>query len=328
MKARAVRIREPGDPSVLDIVEVDVRDPGPDEVAVAVAASAVNRADLLQRRGLYPPPEGFPPDLLGMEYAGTVATIGANVRSHKVGDRVMGIIGSAGMATRVVVPSLEAIPVPENLSLPEAAAIPEVWLTAYDALFVQAELQNRESVLVHAVGSGVGTALLQLAREIADATVIGTSRTADKIERAKPFGLTHGIVATDNQFADHVRKVTPDGVNVIVDPVGAAYLEENVRSIALKGRIVLYGSLGGVSGELPIAILMSRRARIIGTVLRSRSPAEKAELAQRFTLDALPLFAKKKLHPVIADVMPMSRVREAHERMERNETFGKLVLTW
>jgi putative PIG3 family NAD(P)H quinone oxidoreductase len=327
-RARAVVIREPGDPSVLQIADLEVRDPGPGEVAVDVAAAGLNRADLLQRRGLYPPPPGFRPDLIGMEYAGTIGAVGPGVQTRRVGERVMGIIGGGGMATRVVVHEREAIPIPDPLTLTDAAAIPEVFLTAFDALILQARVQLGEAVLIHAVGSGVGTALLQLTN-VAGAASIGTSRTANKLELARGLGLHHGFVPEGGQFAESVRNLTAGrGADVIVDCVGAAYLDENVRAIAMRGRLVLYGTLGGAAGDFPVGVLMSRRAQIYGTVLRSRPLEEKAVLAQTFAREAVPLFAAGKLKPVIHAVVSMRDVAQAHAQMEKDDTFGKIVLAW
>lgn len=326
-RARAVLIREPGDPSVLDIGEINVREPGAHELAIDVAAAGLNRADLLQRRGLYPPPPGYPPEVPGLEYAGTVAACGQHVTAFKVGDRVMGILGGGGMATRIVVHEREAIAVPASLSLAQAAAIPEVFLTAFDALFLQAEVKMGEQVVIHAVGSGVGTAMLQLAHQ-AGAQVIGTSRSAEKLERAKAIAPLRGIVPKDGLFAEAVAELTGLGAQVILDPIGAAYLEQNVRALAPRGRLVLFGTLGGFASELPIAVLMGKRARIIGTVLRSRPLEEKAAVAQAFIRQALPLFDAGKLRPVVDEVFPMSNIRGAHTRLERNDSFGKLVLQW
>jgi putative PIG3 family NAD(P)H quinone oxidoreductase len=327
-RTRAVLIREPGDPSVLELGDFDVRDPGPGELAVEVAAAGLNRADLLQRRGLYPPPPAYPPNVPGLEYAGTVAAVGLGVQTFAPGDRVMGIVGGGGMAKRVVVHEREVLPVPDGMSLTEAAAIPEVFLTAFDAIFLQAELKLGETVLIHAVGSGVGTAMLQLALA-AGAFVLGTSRSAGKLEKARAFGPVTGIVPQENTFALAVSEATGGkGAQVILDPVGGAYLDENVRSLAMRGRLVLFGTMGGFTGELPLSVLMGKRARIIGTVLRARPLEEKANVAQAFLRQALPLFAAGKLRPVIDAVLPMSEVRAAHERMERNDSFGKLVLEW
>lgn len=321
-------MRGAGGTEVLSIAAHEVREPGADEVLVEVAAAGLNRADVLQRRGLYPAPPGVPADVPGLEFAGTVAAVGPGVSDHVVGDRVMGIVGGGAMATHLVVHHRELIPVPASLSLEVAAAIPEVFLTAFDALFVQAGLGLGETVLIHAVGSGVGTAAVQLARA-AGARPLGSSRTQDKLDRAGPLGLAAGIVVSDKQFAQRVLQLCGGrGADVILDTVGAAYLEENVRALAPRGRMVVIGLLGGVAGQLPLGLLLARRATVTGSVLRSRPLEEKAALAQRFAAQVVPLFAAGHLAPVVDTVMPMTEVAAAHERMERNETFGKIVLAW
>ncbi len=313
---------------VLDITEVTVRDPGAGEVLVSVAAAGLNRADLLQRRGMYPAPPGFPPDIPGMEYAGTVAAVGPGVLAVVPGDRVMGIVSGGAMATYVVVHEREVIRVPEGMSLTDAAAVPEVFMTAYDALFVQAGVGMGDVVLVHAVGSGVGTAAVQLCA-VAGAHPMGTARTADKLDRCAALGLRDGVLCPDGDFADRVMTLTDGrGVAVVLDPVGGGYLAESLRCMATRGRLVMIGSMGGATAELPVPLLLMRRARILGTVLRARALEEKAALAQDFALHVVPLFASGRLRPVVDAVLPMTAIRDAHARMERNETFGKLVLAW
>lgn len=325
---RAVFIRGKGGVEVLDIAPFAPREPGPGELLVEVGAAALNRADVLQRKGFYPAPPGVPADIPGLEYAGTVVATGPGVLGFARGDRVMGIVGGGAMATHVIVHEREAIPVPEGMSLADAAAVPEVFLTAYDALFVQAGLRAGETVLLHAVGSGVGTAALQLALA-AGARPIGTSRTAEKLERCRPLGLVDGVVVEEGKFAEKVKALTGGaGADVILDTVGAAYLGENVRAVASKGRVVVVGLLGGAKAELPLGLLLDRRARVIGTVLRSRPLEEKAALAREFARLVVPLFASGRLRPVVDAVLPMDEVREAHLRMEQNVTFGKVVLVW
>ncbi|HEY0838740.1 MAG TPA: NAD(P)H-quinone oxidoreductase [Vulgatibacter sp.] len=323
---RAVKIV---DRDTLRIEPVDVREPGPGEIRVAVAAAGVNRADALQRRGHYPAPPGFPQDVPGLEYAGVVESVGDGVFTHRAGDRVMGITGGGAMATRLVVHEREAIPIPEGLSLAEAAAIPEVFYTAFDALFVQAALRPFETVLLHAVGSGVGTAALQLA-VAAGCRVLGTSRTAEKLEKAEPFGMDvkDGILAAEGRFAAEVRERTGAGVDVILDTVGASYAAENLVALAARGRVVVVGLLGGATGEVPLGLLLQKRATIVGTVLRSRPLEEKALLAQRFAREVNPLFTRRRIRPVIDAVLPMEQVADAHRLLESNRTFGKIVLTW
>jgi putative PIG3 family NAD(P)H quinone oxidoreductase len=328
--ARAVRIRAPGGPEVLSIEEVEVAPPGPGQVAVDVAAAGLNRADLFQRRGLYPAPPGVPSDVPGLEHAGVVAALGPGVSSFAVGDAVMGIVGGGAMATRIVVHERELIRVPSGLSLTDAAAIPEAFLTAYDALFAQAELAAGEHVLVHAVASGVGTAALQLARW-AGAHVIGTSRSEAKLARCAALGLRDGIaVGSPPRFADAVRGHTAGrGADVVLDLVGAAYLGESVDALALRGRLVAVGLVAGATAELSMGALLRKRLTLRGTVLRSRPLEEKGALAQAFGARVAPLFAPGgPVRPVVDEVLPMQAIQDAHARMERNETFGKLVLRW
>lgn len=325
IEARCVRIRESGGPEVLELGTLQVRDPGPGEVRVAVEAAGLNRADTLQRRGFYPAPKGFPADVPGLELAGRVEALGEGVSGFAVGDPVMAITGGGGMATHAVVHSRELLPVPGGLELEQAAAIPEVFLTAFDALFAQGDLRMGETVVLHAVASGVGTAALQLATN-AGARVVGTSRSAAKLERCAELGLEHPIDTSDGSFADGVQQL--GGADLIIDTIGAKYLGENLKALALRGRIVVLGLMGGVKGEMPLGLLLKKRARITGSTLRARPLEEKATLAQRFIREVLPHFAEGRLKPVVDAVLPMSEVGEAHARMERNETFGKLVLRW
>jgi NADPH:quinone reductase len=330
MQARAVLIEGKGEVDVLRIGEIEVQGPGPGELLVEVAAAGLNRADVLQRRGFYPAPAGVPANVPGLEYAGTVAEIGAGVTEFAAGDRVMGIVAGGGMASHVVVHAREAIAVPERLSLEQAAAIPEVFMTAYDALFVQAELGMGQAVLLHSIGSGVGTAALQLARA-AGARPLGTSRTEDKLARCHALGLAaeDGILVSDKKFAAQVLSRTGGrGCDVVLDTVGAAYLGENIAALANRGTLVVIGLMGGATGDVALGALLAKRARVQGSVLRSRPLEEKATLAQSFAKAALPLFASGALRPVVDCVLKMSDVREAHARMERNDTFGKIVLAW
>ena len=325
--ARAIRIREPGGPEVLEVGEIEVSQPGPSQVLVDVAAAGLNRADCLQRRGFYPAPPGVPADVPGLEFAGVVESVGDSVSTWKPGDQVMGIVGGGSMSTRLVTEGAELMPVPRELSLEEAAAIPEVFLTAYDAIALQGGLQAGQSVLFHAVASGVGTAGIQLASVIG-ATSIGTSRTADKLPRCTGIGLHHAVLVEDGNFAEAVLEAAPNGVDVILDTIGAAYLAQNVKVIGKRGHIIVIGLMGGVKGELALGALLAKRASIHGSVLRSRSAAEKAELTESFTEQMLGRFATGELKPIIDEVLPMTDIQAAHQRMDANETFGKLVLTW
>jgi putative PIG3 family NAD(P)H quinone oxidoreductase len=330
IEARAVVIEGKGGVEVLKLGTLGVREPGPGEVLVEIAAAGLNRADVLQRRGFYPAPAGAPAQVPGLEYAGTVAALGADVSTTQVGARVMGIVAGGGMATHVVVHERELVRVPARLALEDAAAIPEVFMTAYDALFPQAALALGEVVLLHAVGSGVGTAALQLARA-AGVRALGTSRTADKLQRCEPLGLEleDGLLVGDKQFAARVLERTQGrGADVILDTVGAAYLGENLKALAPRGRLCVIGLLGGAGGELALGALLAKRAQIFGSVLRSRPLEEKAALAQAFERHVIPLFDRGLLRPVLDCVLPMADIAEAHQRIESDRSFGKIVLKW
>jgi NADPH2:quinone reductase len=328
IEAKAVRIVGKGDTDALQLGNVSIAEPGPSELLVRVVAAGLNRADILQRRGFYPAPKGVIPDVPGLEYAGRVESVGERVLDFAPGDLVMGIVGGGAMSTHLVVHEREALRVPEGMPLEEAAAIPEVFLTAYDAVFVQAGLHMGEVLLVHAVGSGVGTAALQLGLA-SGARVVGTSRTQDKLTRCRELGLTHGLCVKDKTFAKELVQMLDGGAaDVILDGVGAVYLGENIQALAPSGRLVIIGLLGGATAELPLGALLAKRARVMGTVLRARALEEKASLARAFTREVLPLFAAGKLKPIVDTVLPMSEIRTAHQRMEQNDTFGKIVLKW
>jgi len=297
-------------------------------VLVAIKAAGLNRADCLQRRGVYPAPAGVVASVPGLEYAGHVAALGAGATRFKLGDAVMAIAAGGSMATHIVAHEGELLPVPRGLSITEAAALPEVFMTAYDALVLQASMGLGTHVLIHAVGSGVGSAALQLALA-AGAVPVGTSRKADKLERLKSFGLKHGIVAEDGLFADALRRETGGRLaDVVLDTIGGKYLRENLRALATQGTIVTIGLLGGVKAELLLGMLVAKRASLRGSVLRSRSLGEKLHLTRAFEAAVLPLFESGALKPVIEDVVPMAEIQRAHARMESDDLFGKLVLAW
>lgn len=325
--AKAIVIREPGGPEVLEVGKVDLPEPSATQVLVQVKAAGLNRADCLQRRGFYSAPPGVPAEVPGLEFAGTIAAVGSDAGDWAVGDRVMGIVGGGGMAELVVTEGRELMQVPASLSLEEAAAIPEAFLTAYDAIVLQGGLSTGNAVLLHAVASGIGTAGIQLTTALG-ATSVGTSRTADKLERCAALGLDHPILVDEGEFAAKVLEVVPSGIDVILDTVGAAYLGQNVKIMAKRGRIIVIGLMGGVRGELPLGALLAKRGSIHGSVLRSRTSDEKAELTSRFSTDMLRKFEEGTLRPIIDETLPMTEVQTAHTRMDANQTFGKLVLTW
>jgi putative PIG3 family NAD(P)H quinone oxidoreductase len=326
---RAVCIVSPGGVESLSVRET--ADPGPataNRVRVRVRAAGLNRADILQRMGKYPAPAGYSQEIPGLEFAGVVEQTGAEVRKFSVGQRVFGITGGGAQAEYVVVPEDTLVEIPANLDWTMAAAVPEVFITAHDALLSQAGLEMGERVLIHAAGSGVGTAAVQLAHA-AGATVYGTSRTSEKLERARPFGLDEAVAVGNDPrvFAAAVREWTKGaGVNVILDLVGGAYLGANLDALALKGRLMFVGTTAGASAELNLGVVMSKRLRLKGTVLRSRSLEEKARATRRFAAHVVPLLESGRVRPVIDRVYPMTEVGAAHTRMESNESFGKIVL--
>ncbi len=323
---RAVVIPRFGGPEVLRLQAVPDPVPSPREIVVRVRASGVNRADLLQRRGLYPPPPGVT-EVPGLEFAGVVEERGREAGRWQPGDRVMGIVAGGGYAERVTVDEGVALAIPAGMDPVAAGAIPEIYITAWDAVFRQAGLRAGETLLIHAVGSGVGTAALQLARR-AGARTIGTSRTGWKLERAREMGLNVAL-AGDGDWDAAVREATGGrGADVILDLVGGPYLARNQAAIANGGRHVVVGVPGGSGAEIDLRRLMASRARIMGTVLRARSTGEKRDLSRAFGASALPGFVDGALAPAIDCIVPASRASEAHRRMEANENFGKIVLTW
>ena len=331
---KAVYIKEFGGAENLEIREVK-NPPAPQgaEVLVRVRAAGLNRADILQRRGFYPAPKGFPERVLGLEFAGEVAEIGEAVKDFQIGDRVFGITAGGAQAEFVLSDENQIACIPINLNFIQAAAVPEAFITAHDALFTQADLKESETVLIHAVASGVGLAALQLAKA-KDAQVFGTSRSGEKLVRCEKFGLDCGIVtdadAMDNNthlFAELIQaKNDGKGVDVILDLVGAKYFEANLASLAPKGRLILIGLVGGAQAEFNLGIALSKRLKIIGTVLRSRSAAEKVEATRKFAEEVLPLLESSAVVPNVDKVFRLENVQEAHEYLETNESFGKVVL--
>lgn len=326
---RVVTIVRHGGVEGLEVHEVPTpANPTADRVRVRVRAAALNRADLLQRLGRYPAPLGFPSDIPGLEFAGEVDAVGPEVREWKAGQRVFGIIGGGAQAEFVVVPANQLAEIPSNLNWIEAAAVPEAFITAHDALFTQAELKIGETVLVHAAGSGVGTAAVQLARA-AGVRVFGTSRTADKLQRATEYGLSASVAVGSDpaRLIDPVREWTGgNGVDVVLDLVGAAYLEANLAALADQGRLIFVGTTSGAQATVNIGVVMSKRLQLRGTVLRARSGEEKARATSLFVRHVVPLLAEGSVKAVVDSVYKMEEVRDAHLRLESNQSFGKIVL--
>jgi NADPH2:quinone reductase len=319
-----------GGPEVLSFEERPDLTPGPSELLVRVRATALNRADLLQLKGQYAPPPDVPPDIPGLEYAGEVLAVGPRVRRFKPGDRVMGLVGGGAWAEQVTVHEREALLVPIGMEFTDAAALPEAYLTAFDALVLQGGLRMGETVLVHAVASGVGAAAALLCRAMG-AQVVGTGRSASKLERAREWGVerTVHVDATPPRFAEAVREASGGkGADLALDLVGGDYLPETLEALAPHGRVMMVGLVAGNRTQVNLGVILMKRLRITGTVLRSRPLEEKIALVQAAERHLLPLFRSGALKPVIDDVVPMRDIRDALARMARNDTVGKLVLRW
>ncbi len=322
---RAAIITKPGGPEVLEIQDVEIPQPVGDQIRVRVHAAGLNRADLAQRAGFYPAPPGFPQNIPGMEFAGVVDSVGPLAHLWKPGQRVMGITGGGGQAEYLVIHEGLLVEIPANLDFVQAAAVPEVFMTAHDALFTQAGLQMGERVLIHAAGSGVGTAAIQLAHAVG-ATVYGTARTADKLERAKPLGLDASLSAQN--FAAEINELTTGaGVHVIIDFIGAPYMEQNLAALAPWGRIVFLATLGGTHADVNLSLVMAKRIQIRGCTLRSRTLEEKLTVTRLFATQVVPLLARAQIRPIVEQVYPLHEIGEAHRAMSENRNFGKLVLT-
>ena len=324
---KAVYIREFGGAENLEFREVpDPPAPQGSGVLIRVRAAGLNRADIMQRLGKYPPPLGFSPNIPGLEFAGEIETVGNAVKSTKPGDRVFGITAGEAQAEYLLVDESLTAQIPDNLSFTEAAAVPEVFITAHDAVFTQCHLKTGEWLLIHAVGSGVGLAGLQLAKANG-AKVIGTSRTPDKLDRSADLGLDVPLLTAEPKFADAVMRETGGtGANVVLDLVGGPYFPESLNSLAIKGRMILVGLTAGRSANFELGQALFKRATIIGTVLRGRSTEEKAAATQKFVEEVVPLLASGEVKPNIDRVFAAADVQEAHRYLESNESFGKVVL--
>lgn len=324
---RAIVIAGRGGTEVLEIREVPAPEPRGDQIRVRVRACALNRADLMQARGMYPAPPGAPADIPGLEYAGEVDAIGPDATGPlKVGDRVFGIVGGGGQAEYVLTHERMAVPIPGNLDFVQAAAVPEAFLTAHDALTARGRLAPGESALIHAVGSGVGTAAVQVAHAMG-CTVLGTSRTAEKLERARELGLDHPIDTSKESFAEAVKTLTDGaGVNVVIDFLGGPALAANLAALAPLGRLVIVGYLGGANAPVDLSTILRKRLTIVGTTLRARPLEEKIAATRRFAEQVVPWLARGLVRPVVDSVFALDEVREAQARMEANAVFGKVVL--
>ncbi|HEX3207948.1 MAG TPA: NAD(P)H-quinone oxidoreductase, partial [Geminicoccaceae bacterium] len=319
---RAVLLKGFGGPEVLELGKAPRPSPGLGQVLIRIAATSVNRADLQQRAGNYAPPPGES-EILGLECAGVIEALGDGVGGWRVGDRVMTLLGGGGYAEYATAAAGTLMPIPDHLDLVRAAAIAEVWITAFLNVFREAGLRPGETLLVHGGASGVGTAAIQLAKALGPSPVLVTVGSEDKAEACLGLGADRAILYKSEDFSSRVRELTGDhGADVILDHIGAAYLEPNLACLALYGRLVIIGLLGGARAELNIGRLMIKRQRIVGSVLRARPVEEKAEITTAFREQVLPRFASGELKPVIHTVLPLAEVRQAHELMAANANTG------
>jgi NADPH2:quinone reductase len=321
---QAIIISQPGDPSVLQLHAVPLPEPTADQIRVRVHATALNRADLLQRMGRYPAPPGAPQDIPGLEFAGEVDAMGPAVRAVRQGQRVFGIVGGGAYAQYLLTTERLVVPIPDNLGWEEAAAVPEAFMTAYDALFLQADLRPGEQVLVHAVGSGVGTAAVQLIRA-AGGISCGTSRSPDKLNYVKALGLDVALPA-ENWVAVLTHEAGKSSMQIVLDFVGGPYLSDNLAALGLCSRLVLLGSMGGAQAEIDLGIVLRKRLRIFGSVLRSGPLEEKLIVTQAFARHVVPLLQRGAVRPIVDRIFDLHDAAEAHRYMERNANIGKIVL--
>ena len=318
---RAISVSETGD---LLWTEVPNLAPGPTEILIDVKATAINRADLMQRKGLYPPPPGAP-ETMGLECAGVVVAIGRDVTHHQVGDRICALLAGGGYAEQAVVDQGSALKMPENLSFEQAAAIPEVFATAWLNLFIEAGLQPGERVVLHAGASGVGTAAIQLCHAFGSESFV-TAGSTSKIEACLKLGAKGGQNRREGGFIDALRALWPQGADVILDPVGASYLAENLEALTLNGRLVLIGLMGGSRSEIDLAKLMMKRLRVVGSTLRARPLEEKASIMAELDQYVWPKISQGEIVPIIQQVFPIQSASAAHELMASDVTIGKVVL--
>lgn len=324
---KAVNLKEFGGAEQLFIDQVETPVAADDQVLIKVHACSVNRPDIVQREGNYPPPKGDS-EILGLEVAGVIEAVGANVTRYSIGDRVFALVGGGGYAEYAVAFADHTMPIPDALDFQQAACICETYITAYLNAIVLGEAKSNDTFLLHGGGGGVNTAAIQLCKALCpDSKVIVTASTG-KVERVQALGVDHVIDYQSQVFVDEVKTLTDGrGVNVILDHIGAAYLADNMKSLAVSGRLVVIGLMGGIKAELNLATMMVKRQKIVGSVLRSRPVAEKAQIISEFESHVMPLFASGVIAPLISDVFPLSDAAEAHRAMEQGSHFGKIVLS-
>ena len=324
---KAVLMDEFGAPEVMKIGEIDKPQPKANEVLIKVVTTSINRPDLVQRVGNYPPPAGDS-EILGLEVAGTVAEIGSDVSDWKVGDRVMALVGGGGYAEYAVAYGIHLMPIPDSMSFEEAACVNESYITAFLNVFMIGGLKDGQTAIIHGGGGGVNTAAIQLAKALTPNTKLIVTANPSKMERVKELGVDLVIDYTETpDFSSLVKEYTAKkGVDVILDHVGAKYLKPNMSSLGYQGKLVIIGIISGIKAELNLALMMVKRQQIIGSVLRSRPVAEKGDIIAEFTRRALPKFADRSIVPIIEKVFPLADVVAAHQMMEEDKHFGKIVM--
>jgi len=324
---KAITLREFGGPEMMQLSEVETPAPAESQVLIKVMNSSVNRPDVIQRQGNYPPPPGDS-EILGLEVAGVIESSGANTSRFKPGERVVALVGGGGYAEYALAREDHCMSIPESVSFEQAACICETYITAYLNLFTLGELQGKQSVMIHGGGGGVATAAIQLCKALTPETTIFVTASTAKLGRVASQGADHVIDYREQSFADEIRRLTEGrGVDVILDHIGAKYLEPNMKSLALAGTLMLIGVMGGIKAELNLATMMVKRQRIIGSVLRSRPIAEKASIIDQFETEVMPLFAAGTIEPLIDARFALKDAAEAHKLMEQGGHFGKIILT-
>ena len=320
---RAVVVPVPGGPDALTLAELPDPTPGPGEVVMDLAATAVNRADLLQRQGFYPPPPGAS-DIIGLECSGTISAVGPDVIGWQIGDEVCALLAGGGYAEKVLVPAGQVMPVPQGVSLTDAAALPEVACTVWSNVFMVAGLQPGETILVHGGAGGIGTFAIQLAKALG-ARVVTTVGSPEKAELVHALGADVVVDYKQQDFVDEVAAL--GGADVILDNMGAAYLDRNVKALASEGRLVVIGLQGGLKGELNLSALMAKRGAVIATTLRARPVAEKTTICAAVVEHVWPLVADGKVKPVVHAAYPLERAADAHREIESSSHVGKILIT-
>ncbi|WP_303722405.1 NAD(P)H-quinone oxidoreductase [Malonomonas rubra] len=324
---KAVLLDEFGPAENMKIGEIDKPQPKANEVLIKVAATSINRPDLVQRMGNYPPPAGDS-EILGLEVSGTIAEVGSEVEGWKVGDRVMALVGGGGYAEYAVAYGIHVMPIPESMSFEEAACVCESYITAFLNVFMIGGLEDGQTAILHGGGGGVNTAAVQLAKALTPNAKLIVTAHPSKAERVKELGVDKIIdFTTTPDFTDEIKEYTSKkGVDLILDHVGAKYLKPNMNSLGYKGKLVIIGVISGIKAELNLALMMVKRQQIIGSVLRSRPVSEKGEIITEFTRRALPKFADRTIVPIIEKVFPIDEVVASHQMMEEDKHFGKIVL--